>query len=73
MKDIFVSQKCFGKPDDPGFGSWWEKGHWELDYVKRLADNNGKPEIEAYHVLLTREEWEHIANGLGLSDDWSLE
>ena len=64
MKDVFITSHTFGDP--PTGGSWYEKGNVKTSFIEPLAKKKGWNEMDAYHVLLTREEWEEI--GLLLSD-----
>jgi hypothetical protein len=68
MKDVLVMTKLFGDPGDPKFGSWYEKGHHETDFLAKLAEEKNMPEIDAYHVLLTRKEWNEMEKAKKLYD-----
>ena len=65
MKKVFITRKLFGTLDEPQFGSWWEEGHYEMKFLKdRYGD-------EAYHILLTHEEWATIQGQLAELEDRS--
>ena len=64
MKDVFVTEKTFGEPDDPKFGSWWEKGHHEIVFVNEVVEGRAMETLDAFHVLLTRKEWNDIQQQL---------
>jgi len=64
MRDLLIMTHTMDFCGGPESGSWYERGHHETEFVEELAVKKGLDPMGAYHVLLTREEWNEIERKL---------
>lgn len=68
MRDVLIMTHLMDFAGGPESGSWYEKGHYETKFIKAITDKKGADEMSAYHVLLTREEYDDLCNDAGGSE-----
>ena len=69
MRDVFITEHTFTYQNGLKAGSWHERGVKDQEFYAVLAKDMGLTEMDVYHVLLTRDEWNKIEDQLEDLDD----